>query len=247
MSITVGVLRSYKFWIAAAAVATVIAVRVSPIGQLISLDTLRVYHVSLTEWVAANTVLAAAGYVAIYIAATALSFPGGALLSLTGGFLFGPVFGTVLISVGATIGATIVFLFARTLFGDQALAKLGEQQPQLVAGLRRNAWSYLLVMRLIPLFPFFLVNLVPAFVGVSLSTYLLTTFFGILPGSIVYSLAGAGLGDVLDHGSDLSVGTVFTPTIIAALVGLSVLSLLALVVRSRFERKNAEPEATLYE
>ena len=243
---TAGFLRSYKFWIAAAAVATVIAVRVSPIGQLISLDTLRVYHVSLTEWVAANTVLAAAGYVAIYIAATALSFPGGALLSLTGGFLFGPVFGTVLISVGATIGATIVFLFARTLFGDQALAKLGEQQPQLVAGLRRNAWSYLLVMRLIPLFPFFLVNLVPAFVGVSLSTYLLTTFFGILPGSIVYSLAGAGLGDVLDHGSDLSVGTVFTPTIIAALVGLSALSLLALVVRSRFERKNAEPEANLY-
>jgi uncharacterized membrane protein YdjX (TVP38/TMEM64 family) len=96
------------------------------------------------------------------------------------------------------------------------------------------------------LFPFFFVNLVAAFVGVSLSTYLLTTFFGILPGSIVYSLAGAGLGDVLDRGSDLSVGSVFTPAIIAALVGLSVLSLLALVVRSRFERKNVEPEANPY-
>jgi uncharacterized membrane protein YdjX (TVP38/TMEM64 family) len=243
---TAGFLRSYKFWIAVAAVATVIAVRVSPIGQLISLDTLRVYHGSLTEWVAANTVLAVIGYVAIYIAATALSFPGGALLSLTGGFLFGPVFGTVLISVGATTGATIVFLFARTLFGDRALAKIGDQQPRLVAGIRRNAWSYLLVMRLIPLFPFFLVNLVAAFVGVSLPTYLLTTFFGILPGSIVYSLSGAGLGDVLDHGSNLSVGSMFTPTIIAALVGLSVLSLLALVVRSRFERKNVELEAKPY-
>ena len=243
---TVGILRSHKFWIAVAAVAIVVAVRVSPMGQLISLDTLRVYHVSLAAWVGANTVLAAAGFVAIYIAATALSFPGGALLSLTGGFLFGPVFGTVLISVGATIGATIVFLFARTLFGDQVLARFCEQQPQLVAGLRRNAWSYLLVMRLIPLFPFFLVNLVPAFVGVSLSTYLVTTFFGILPGSAVYSLSGAGLGDVLDRGSDISVGSVFTPTILVALVGLSVLSLLALVVRSRFERKNAEPEANLY-
>jgi uncharacterized membrane protein YdjX (TVP38/TMEM64 family) len=243
---TAGVLRSYKFWIAITAMTVVIAVRVSPIGQLISLDTLRVYHVSLTEWVAANAVLAAVGYVAIYIAATALSFPGGAMLSLTGGFLFGPVFGTALISVGATIGATIVFLFARTLFGDQALAKIGEQQPQLVAGIRRNAWSYLLVMRLIPLFPFFLVNLVPAFVGVSLPTYLVTTFFGILPGSAVYSLSGAGLGDVLDRGSDLSVGSVFTPTIIAALVGLSVLSLLALAVRSRFERKSADPEAKPY-
>jgi uncharacterized membrane protein YdjX (TVP38/TMEM64 family) len=240
---TAGFLRSYKFWIGAVAVAGLLAVRVSPIGQLISLDTLRQYHGSLTEWVAANTVLAAIGYVAIYIAATALSFPGGALLSLTGGFLFGPVFGTALISIGATTGAAIVFLFARTLFGEQALAKIGEQQPQLVAGIRRNAWSYLLVMRLIPLFPFFLVNLVAAFVGVSLPTYLLTTFFGILPGSIVFSLSGAGLGDVLDRGSDLSVGSVFTPTIIAALVGLSVLSLLALAVRSRFERKTVESAA----
>jgi uncharacterized membrane protein YdjX (TVP38/TMEM64 family) len=235
---TAGFLRSSKFWIAVVAVAALLAVRVSPIGQLISLDTLRVYHGSLAEWVAANTVLAAIGYVAIYIAATALSFPGGALLSLTGGFLFGPVFGTALISVGATTGAAIVFLFARTLFGDQALAKIGEQQPQLVAGIRRNAWSYLLVMRLIPLFPFFLVNLVAAFVSVSLPIYLLTTFFGILPGSAIYSLSGAGLGDVLDRGSNLSVGSVFTPTIIAALVGLSVLSLLALVVRSRLERKS---------
>jgi uncharacterized membrane protein YdjX (TVP38/TMEM64 family) len=240
---TAGFLRSYKFWIGVVAVAGLLAVRVSPIGQLISLDTLREYHGCLTEWVAANTVLAVIGYVAIYIAATALSFPGGALLSLTGGFLFGPVFGTALISIGATTGAAIVFLFARTLFGEQALAKIGEQQPQLVAGIRRNAWSYLLVMRLIPLFPFFLVNLVAAFVGVSLPTYLLTTFFGILPGSIVFSLSGAGLGDVLDRGSDLSVGSVFTPTIIAALVGLSVLSLLALAVRSRFERKTAEPAA----
>jgi uncharacterized membrane protein YdjX (TVP38/TMEM64 family) len=243
---TAGFLRSSKFWIAVVAVAALLAARVSPIGQLISLDTLRVYHGSLAEWVAANTVLAAIGYVAIYIVATALSFPGGALLSLTGGFLFGPVFGTVLISAGATTGAAIVFLFARKLFGDQALAKIGEQQPQLVAGIRRNAWSYLLVMRLIPLFPFFLVNLVAAFVGVSLPTYLLTTIFGILPGSIVYALSGAGLGDVLDRGSNLSVGSVFTPTIIAALVGLSVLSLLSLVVRSHFERKNVEPEAKLY-
>ena len=94
-------------------------------------------------------------------------------------------------------------------------------------------------MRLIPLFPFFLVNLVPAFVGVNLPTYVITTFFGILPGSAVYSLSGAGLGDVLDRGSDISIGSVFTPTIIAALVGLAGLSLLALAVRSRFERKSA--------
>jgi uncharacterized membrane protein YdjX (TVP38/TMEM64 family) len=146
----------------------------------------------------------------------------------------------MLISVGATTGATIVFLFARTLFGDRALAKVSDQYPQLVAGIRRNAWSYLLVMRFIPLFPFFFVNLAAAVVGVRLPTYLLTTFFGIMPGSIVYSLSGAGPGDVLDRGSELSVRSVFTPTIIAALVGLSALSLLALVVRSRFERKSVE-------
>src|ERR1035438_366664 len=108
VSMTPTFLRSYKFWIAIAAVAMVIAIRVSPIGALISLDTLRVYRGDLTEWVAANTILASIGYVAIYIAATALSLPGAALLSLTGGFLFGAIFGTMLISIGATTGTTLV-------------------------------------------------------------------------------------------------------------------------------------------
>ena len=116
--------------------------------------------------------------------------------------------------VGATIGAVLVFLFARMIFGEAALEKFGERGRSLAEGIRRNAWSYLLVLRLVPLFPFFLVNLVPAFVGVRLPVYALTTFFGILPGTAVFSLSGAGLGSVLDSGGALDLRSILTPQIL---------------------------------
>jgi uncharacterized membrane protein YdjX (TVP38/TMEM64 family) len=103
-------------------------------------------------------------------------------------------------------------------------------------GIRRNAASYLLVLRLVPLFPFFLVNLVPAFVGVRLPIYVITTAIGILPGTAVFSLAGAGLGDVLAQGSDFDVGSVLTPEILGALIGLALLSLAAIPLKARFAK-----------
>lgn len=226
-------LKSPRLWIAVIAVAILIAIRMTKLGELLSFDTLREHRDTLVTWVEANKLLASAAYVLVYVAVVAFSFPGAAILTLTGGFLFGAALGTALTVVGATVGATIVFLFAKFLLGDRAFDRLGAQYPNLVEGIRENAWSYLLVLRFVPLFPFFLVNLVAASVGVKLSTYVLTTLFGILPGTTVYSLSGAGLGSILSQGESISVASILTPTILFALVGLAALSLAAIPIRRK--------------
>jgi uncharacterized membrane protein YdjX (TVP38/TMEM64 family) len=176
---------------------------------------------ALSGFVAANGVLAALAYVALYVAAVAFSLPGALSLTLAGGFLFGALGGTALTVLGATAGAVLVFLFARRLAGEDALDRLGPAAQGLGEGIRRNAASYLPVLRLVPLFPFFLVNPVPAFVGVRLGTYLATTAIGILPGTAVFSLADAGLGDVLAMGGAFDARAVLTPRILGALLGLA--------------------------
>jgi uncharacterized membrane protein YdjX (TVP38/TMEM64 family) len=231
------ILKDKRVWLAAAALAAIAALRHSGLGEYLSLDTLRTHRAELIAFVEKNFVLAALAYVGIYIAAVAFSFPGAVFLTLSGGFLFGAVTGTLLTVTAATAGATLIFLFARTIFGDNALERLGPQAQKLAANIKENAWSYLLVLRLVPLFPFFLVNLIPAFVGVRLPVYVLTTFFGIIPGTSVFSLSGAGLGSVLDKGEEFSVGSVLTPEIIAALIGLALLSLAAIPLRKRFARQ----------
>jgi uncharacterized membrane protein YdjX (TVP38/TMEM64 family) len=230
------VLRDRRLWLALAAVALIAVVRATGLADLLSLETLRTHRAALAGWVGDNLVLAAAAYVGLYMAAVALSVPGAVVLTLAGGFLFGAAAGTALTVIGATAGATLVFMFAKAIFGPNALDRFGEAATRLGETIRRNAWSYLLVLRLVPLFPFFLVNLVPAFVGVRLSTYVLTTFFGIIPGTLVFSLAGAGLGGVLDSGGSLQIGTILTPEILGALLGLALLSLAAIPLRKRFAR-----------
>jgi uncharacterized membrane protein YdjX (TVP38/TMEM64 family) len=234
-------LRSPRFWFAIIAVAAIVLLRMSGLGGLLSLDTLRAHRAELVAWVHANELLAAAAYVLIYIGTVAFSLPGAAFLTVTGGFLFGTLLGTILTAVGATVGATIVFLFAKALFGERAVDRLATQYPKLLEGIRGNAWSYLLVLRLVPLFPFFLVNLAAAFVRVKLPTYVLTTSVGILPGTTVYSLSGAGLGSILDQEQDFSLASVFTPTVIAALVGLAALSLAAIPVRRKLAGPSGSP------
>lgn len=216
--------------------ALILGLRASGLGDLLSLETLRTHRAALTGWVGSNLVLAAVAFVGVYAAAVAFSIPGAVILTLSGGFLFGAVLGTLLSVVGATIGAVLVFLFARMIFGPAALEKFGERGRSLAEGIRRNAWSYLLVLRLVPLFPFFLVNLVPAFVGVRLPVYALTTFFGILPGTAVFSLSGAGLGSVLDSGGELELRSILTPQILGALFGLAALSLAAIPLKNRFAK-----------
>jgi uncharacterized membrane protein YdjX (TVP38/TMEM64 family) len=229
-------LRDRRVWIVLGVVGAVALLRATGVTEQLSLATLATHREALVAFVAANLALAAAAYVAFYVVAVAFSLPGAVFITLAGGFLFGAAGGTALTVVGATAGATLVFLFARRIFGADALDRMGPAARRLAEGIRRNAASYLLVLRLVPLFPFFLVNLVPAFVGVRLRTYVATTAIGILPGTAVFSLAGAGLGDVLAMGGAFDVRGVLTPEIIAALVGLALLSLAAIPLKARFAR-----------
>jgi uncharacterized membrane protein YdjX (TVP38/TMEM64 family) len=228
-------LRDRRLWIALGAVALVLALRLTPLGEALSLESLARHQEALAGFVARHRVAAAAGFVATYVAVVAFSLPGATVMTLASGLLFGGVLGTALTVVAATTGATLVFLFARRVFGADALDRLGPRAQKLAAGIRREAVSYLLVLRLVPLFPFVLVNLVPAFCGVRLPVFVATTFFGILPGSTVYTLAGAGLGGAVAGGS-FELGRVLTPEILAALLGLAALSLAAIPLRRRFAR-----------
>jgi uncharacterized membrane protein YdjX (TVP38/TMEM64 family) len=232
------ILSDRRLWLGLAALALLAALRWSGLGDLLSLEALRQHRGALTAWVAANGLLAALAYIVIYVVAVAFSLPGAAVLTLAGGFLFGAIWGAALTVVSATIGATLVFLFARAILGENALDRFGETAARLADGIRRNAASYLLVLRLVPLFPFFLVNLAPAFAGVPLMTYVATTFAGIIPGTAVFALAGSGLGDILDRGGALTPGAILTPKIVAGLCLLAALSLAAIPVRTRFARRD---------
>lgn len=199
--------------------------------RYISFEVLRDNRVALLSWVQQNGLLAALIYMAIYAVAVAFSLPGGLVLSITGGFLFGTIWGSLYIVIGATVGATALFIIAKSALGDFLRAKAGPWLQKMEAGFRENALSYLLVLRLVPLFPFFVVNLAPAFLGVPLSTYVIGTFFGIIPGVIVFASVGAGLGSIFDRGETFSAAGILTPQIIFALIALAVLALIPVVYK----------------
>ena len=197
----------------------------------VTFDTLKQHREWLVRQVVENSVVTVLAFIAVYAAIAGFSLPGAAIASVTGGFLFGIWFGTAWNVIAATIGATLLFLAARTIFADILHQKAGRWLHQLEAKFQENAFSYLLFLRLVPGFPFVAVNLVPAFLGVPLRIFLVTTFFGIIPGAFVYTSIGAGLGAVFDRGEEFSVAEFFTPEIITGLTGLAVLSLLPVAIK----------------
>ncbi|HAA93188.1 MAG: hypothetical protein CMM48_05290 [Rhodospirillaceae bacterium] len=213
------------------------------LDKYITQETLRDNREWLLGKVADHAVLTALVFMAIYVVGVAFSLPIGAVLTITGGFMFGQILGTLYVVSAATIGATCLFLAAKTALGDVLRAKAGPAIKSMEAGFRENELNYLLVLRLIPLFPFFVVNLVPAFLGVSLRNYLLGTFFGIMPGSFVYVTVGAGIGSIFDKGKTLELGSVLTTEIITALVGLAVLALLPVAYKKIKGRKEADGQS----
>lgn len=203
----------------------------------LDLDTLRRHRLWLAEQVEARFLLTVLMYMAVYAAAVAASVPGGAALTIAGGFLFGQFVGCAATVVAATLGAAVLFLAARSALGDPLRARAGPWLRRLEAGFKEDALSYLLVLRLIPLFPFFVVNLVPAFLGVSLRTYLIGTFFGIIPGTFVFTAVGAGLGRLFEAGDEISTADVLSPEIVIALVGLALLALLPVAYKKLRRRR----------
>ncbi len=190
---------------------------------------------SLCDLVARWGLVAALLYIATYAAVVALSLPGGAILTIAGGFLFGTWLGGVCAIVGATLGAACIFLAARAGFGGVA-QRAGPFFGKLEAGFRADAFNYLLFLRLVPLFPFWLVNLVPALAGVGLPTFLLATFVGIIPGTFVYASLGGGLGKLVEE-PDLAI--LFHPGVLGPIVGLAVLALIPVWYKRRHRKKSA--------
>ncbi len=187
------------------------------------------------EWLVAN--VEALGYLApllfilVYALSTALSLPTGLVLSTVGGFLFGTLWGGLFNVVGATLGATIIFLAARTVLGEVLRARAGPFLQKLEAGFRENELSYMLVLRLVPLFPFWLVNLAPAFLGVRTSTFVGGTFFGIIPGALVFASVGTGLGAILESGGTPDGSALLQPHVILPIIGLAALSLIPVLTK----------------
>lgn len=174
-------------------------------------------------------------YIVAYALLIALSVPGGAVLTIAGGFLFGTWLGALCAIVGATLGATGIFLAARAGLGGLA-QRAGPLIGKVEAGFRADAFNYLLVLRLVPIFPFWLVNLVPALVGVRLQTFVLATFLGIIPGTFVYASLGNGLGSLVEE-PDLAI--VFRPSVLVPIIGLAVLALIPVGYKRWRDKKAA--------
>ena len=203
-----------------------------------SCDALSEHRQFLLDYVAQNRVLASLIFLAVYTLAVAFSLPGGAVLSIAGGFLFGLLLGTAMVLVAATLGATALYLIAKTALGDALRAKAGPWMAKMADGFQENAFSYLLVLRLVPLFPFWLVNLVPALLGVNLGTFVVATLIGIVPGTFVFVSVGTGLGSIFDAGGECSLSGALTPQVIVALFGLAVLALIPVVYKKIKGRRN---------
>lgn len=211
------------------------------LGDYLSFDTLRDNREALLAYRDQNFVLAALAFITIYVVIVAFSLPGAAIASLTGGFLFG-LFPGALFNIGAaTIGATLIFLAARYGLGEQLSRKMDASEGAVKAikdGLRENELSYLFIMRLVPAIPFFAANLIPALVGVRLGRFVFTTFFGIIPGGVVYTWIGAGLGEVFARGDAPNLGIIFEPMILGPILGLSALAALPIILK-KFKKSRA--------
>ena len=197
--------------------------------RFVSFEMLSRHHVALAAWVAQNPLLASLLYFVAYALVVAFSLPVAALLTPIGGFLFGVWLGAGLSVIGATLGSIVLFLAARSALHDVFHRKAGATLARLEAGFRRDSFSYLLFLRLVPVFPFWLVNIVPALLGMRLGPYILATVIGIIPAAIVYASLGAGLGMVIERGEVPNIGIIFEWRILLPLLGLALLALIPVV------------------
>jgi len=220
-----------KLAIVAAFAGAVIAFFAVGGQKYLTLEAIKSNRDTLSQFANERLLLTIAIALAVYVVAVGCSLPGASVLSLTCGFLFGRWLGTAVIIVAATVGATLVFLAARYLIADWARSRLGGVGQKINEGFSENAFSYMLFLRLVPAFPFFLVNLAPAFTSIKLSTYVLATAIGIIPGSFVFANLGETLGSI-----DSLSGLLSKETLIAFVL-LGLLSLVPVVIRKVKSRK----------
>lgn len=196
------------------------------LNRYLSFAMLKEHRALLLSWTQAHYLQTVLAFIAIYTTAVAVSIPGAVFLTLAGGFLFGIVQGTVFVIISATLGATLIFFAVRTSLGDWLGTRASGWIERMRQGFQHNAFSYLLTLRLIPLFPFWVVNIVPALLNVRARTFILATFIGIIPGSTVYVMVGNGLSEIFATNQTPDLGIIFKPQILGPLLALAVLSLI---------------------
>lgn len=209
------------------------------LGRFLTFDALADNRAWLAAEVSARPFLSMLIYGLAYVAMVALSVPGGLFMTVAGGFLFDLATATVLVVASATIGACLLFLAAKTALGDSLRSRAGSQLKRFETGFQENGFSYLIVLRLIPLFPFFIVNLAPAFLGMRLKTFFTATIIGIAPATFVYASIGSGLGAILDRGERPDISLITEPEVLVPLIGLAVLAMLPVAYR-RFKGKEGK-------
>ncbi len=209
----------------------------------------------MRAFVAQHLATAITVYALIYVAVIALSLPGGALLTITGGFLFGWLAAGSVTVFAATIGATLIFLIARSSVGETLASRAGPWLQKLSDGFKDDAMNYLLFLRLVPAFPFWLVNIAPALLGVSLPVFVAGTFFGIIPGTFAFSFLGSGLDSIIEAQQaafaacqatgdttcafSLNPGSLLTPELLIAFAALGVVAILPVIVKKLRARRGA--------
>jgi uncharacterized membrane protein YdjX (TVP38/TMEM64 family) len=239
--------RLRRFLPVAVIVLAMVAVFATGAHRHVSLETLVRHRMAIDAFIESHTLAAVGLFIAIYIVVVALSIPGALILSISGGILFGTLAGGIANLIGAAVGATIVFLVARSACGENLVRRAGPLACKIAEGFRADAFSYLLFLRLVPAFPFFLVNLAPALVGVKLSTFVAATVIGVLPATFAFAFFGSGLDSVIatqetayraclasgrsECALHFDIGMIVTPRLLAALAALGVIALIPVVVK----------------
>jgi len=249
-------LRLRRYAPVAVIVLAMVVVFATGAHRQVSLETLVRHRMAIDAFIDAHPLGAVAAFMAVYVTAVALSMPGASLLTISGGILFGAFVGAGASCLAATAGATIIFLVARGACGETLIRRAGPLACKLADGFRSDAFSYLLFLRLVPAFPFFLVNLVPALVGVKLPTFLAATAIGIIPATFAFSFLGSGLDSVIaaqekayraclaagrtECPIQFDLGMIVTPQLLGALVTLGLIALLPVAVK-RLRARSARP------
>ena len=223
------------------AIVVVAAVGAFALRDYLSFDALRDNREALVAFRESNIVMTVLVFIAVYVTIVAFSLPGATIASLTGGFLFGTVLGTGVNVTAATIGAVLIFLAARMGLGQKLRERMEASEgtvAKIKNGIDENQWSMLFFIRLVPGVPFFVANLIPAFLGVPLYRFAVSTFIGIMPGTLVFTSIGAGLSEVFAKGETPNFGVIFEPHILLPILGLCVLSVLPVIIKAVTGKKD---------
>ena len=198
-------------------IGIIVAVRYSPIGHVLTFENLKKHREELLALVHGHYLRSATAFIAGYIVFTGLSLPGAVIMTLAGGFLFGALPATLFIDIGATIGATFSFLAARYLLGNRLQEKYRNQLSTFNKEMGKNGSRYLLTLRLIPVFPFFLINFLAGLTSVPVKTFVWTTALGIIPATVIFAYAGRQIGTINAVSEILSARVIITLAVLAAL------------------------------